>query len=104
MTEIQFLAQFILNDSIPQDVRKQLVDRIIELEQNKPAQIQLTTPQQFTYPINVTCQHEYPSGPWGSTVPPHCVKCGKQSPFYGVGSGAGGGSGSFSVTNGLKVI
>jgi len=29
----------------------------------------------YTLPV-ITCQHEYPEGGWGSTLPPCCKKCG----------------------------
>lgn len=98
MTEIQFLASLVLNESIPVEVRKQFVDRIVELE----AQIKTNTVYvpYYNYPtpyIYVTpCQHVWPSNPWASTNTPTCVKCGQR--LY---TGASGGY-TYTYTGGAQ--
>lgn len=108
MTEIQFLAQFILDESVPADVRKKMLDRIVELENTKVA-IQpspviplapwylnpIITP--FTMPVD-TCNHEYPN-PWMSITSPSCKKCGKQASNWITTYATGGSSGCAGTAN-----
>ena len=73
MTEIQFLAQFILDEKIPVEIRKQFLDRITEIENTKTIQY-----VPYIYPSvgSTYCLHDYPPI-WLGTTPPTCRKCGQ---------------------------
>lgn len=51
----------------------------------------ISIPSIWTTPA--VCLHEYPN-PWGSTVPPHCKKCGQQAQSGTIYGGHGGASGT----------
>lgn len=80
MSEIEFLAKLLLEDSIDKEVKEKIVNRIVELEQSKPFTITLPTvpPTEVFIPSVFTpvCDHEYPN-PWHGTIPPRCKKCGE---------------------------
>lgn len=61
--------------------------RISELENNNS--IIGTTP--YIYPTVDLCQHHYPN-PWYGTVPPNCLRCGKQSSNWITGTVHTGGT------------
>jgi hypothetical protein len=72
MTEIQFLALLLLDDSVSLDLKKKLIDRIVEIENLKTV-----TPQSITITQTTPeCQHTYPQL-FSGTMPPSCTKCGK---------------------------
>jgi hypothetical protein len=82
MTEIQFLAKLLLiPDGVSEDIKKQIIDRIVHVEQYRPSTIWQYQPYMNTPLTNGTCQHEYPN-PWMSIMPPHCTKCGQQALHY----------------------
>lgn len=109
MTEIQFLAQFILDESIPSAIRQQFLDRIIELEKQRISPYIVNPPAQIFSPFNmpaIQCVCVYPN-PWGSTTPPHCIKCGKQAANWITISGsptAGATNNITTVANGLSLV
>jgi hypothetical protein len=109
MTEIEFLVQTLINFEASDELRKHLLARIGEIEKtrNEPALVNPVVSYPQTIPLVITpCQHQYPSGPWGSSVPPQCIKCG-QSQYggagdgnflYGGSSGGGGSSQTFTLS------
>lgn len=93
MTEIQFLAQFLLEPYLTEEMKRKIVERIVAVEDSKPV---LTAPAPV-YTYIYPCQHTYPQF-WGGTTAPRCTKCGEQQAGYGVTYG-----GTITVTAGDSI-
>lgn len=95
ITEIEFLVKLLSEDSMSDEMKLKLLARIAEVEQNR-AIVNPFAPGLLPYissptiVIPVPCIHEYPNQ-WGATIPPSCIKCGKQMayPYYTITSVGG---------------
>lgn len=82
MTEIQFLADLLLLESITEELKYKIIDRIKSIEDNRHAFLpdSTNTSNKFTFTPSIfdskdICQHIYPNlGP--SLSHPACMKCG----------------------------
>lgn len=95
MTEIQFLADLLLKETMSEQLRVKMLTRIADVELSRIPNLNLpTTVSYHSLQSNVIygCQHEYPN-PWMSTLPPACKKCGlAASNWFAITSSAGNGS------------
>lgn len=101
MTEIEFLAQLLLNHEMSDELKKTVISRIAEVEKNKntitinapPPLVPMSPTLPWIMVPVVTCSHEYPTM-WHGIHPPSCTKCGYQPPY----------SPTFTVTCGDTIV
>jgi hypothetical protein len=77
MTEIQFLAQLLLETYVPEEMKLKIIKRIVDVEASKPVLTTNAPVITYIYP----CNHTYPTM-WGGTTAPRCTKCGEQAPYW----------------------